>query len=361
MKQHTFLNETQPLTADSQQSLGSQEPSKVLVFPPRTKQPEITTDYINQLCQQATCENTHRAHTQDKRYFWHWAKAFDNHHEHYPVSIELIQQFLVAHTLKIDPELDARLVGLGLKKRPGAYKMATLNRILSTLSREHELRNLENPVSQPQVKLLKRQLKKIHQDASLKRKQAITLPVLVKLLETCDRTSVMGLRDAALLTIGFASGGRRRSELSNFLYEDLTEVEEGFLLRLRKSKNDQTAEGKSLPIFGKATVALRRWLKISGINSGFLFRSVSQSGKIGKSLSARAVDQIVKKRIKLAGLNPADYSAHSLRSGFMTESATQGVSLPEAMQLSTHATQAVAIQYYREGTLTNNPAARLID
>ena len=359
MRKNTLLNETQKLTADTEHRFESQEPTKVLPFPDRTKQPAITPEYIAQLCHQTTCGNTRRAHLQDKRYFWRWAKAFNGLEEHYPVTVELIQQFLIAHTLEINPVIDKQLIASGIKKKQGPYKMTTLSRILSTISREHQILNLDNPVIQPQVKLLKRQLKKLQPDLSAHSKKAITLAVLEQMLKTCDKTSAMGLRDRALLLVGFASGGRRRSELSHFRYEDLTIVPSGFLLLLRKLKNDQIAEGKLLPVFGKSAIALRQWLKVSKIQSGFLYRSVSKSGAIGKNLSDKAIDNIVKKRIRLAGLNPKEFSAHSLRSGFLTETGKQGIALSDAMQLSTHKTQAVAFSYYREGSLSNNPASNL--
>ena len=90
-----------------------------------------------------------------------------------------------------------------------------------------------------------------------------------------------------------------------------------------------------------------------------LFRSVSPRGQLNESISGKAINQIIKKRITLAGHNPDQYGAHSLRSGFITEAGRQGVHLGEVMQLSGHKSLEIASGYYRKGELLANPASRI--
>ena len=93
------------------------------------------------------------------------------------------------------------------------------------------------------------------------------------MLETCDDTLV-GVRDRAVLLVGFTSSGRRRDELAKLRIEDLSKVGGGYLLYLRKSKTDQGGKGFEVPIQGQAATALSAWLVQCGIRSGAPFRGI---------------------------------------------------------------------------------------
>ncbi len=82
---------------------------------------------------------------------------------------------------------------------------------------------------------------------------------------------------------------------------------------------------------------------------------------LDRAISDRQINRIVKARAKAAGFDPAAFGAHSLRSGFMTETGLQGISLMEAMELSTHRDVRVAARYHQAGRGLRNKAARLLD
>jgi integrase len=64
-----------------------------------------------------------------------------------------------------------------------------------------------------------------------------------------------------------------------------------------------------------------------------VFRAIDRWEAIGDSaLDGRSVNAVIKKRCALGGLDPADYSAHGLRSSYLTEAARRGVPLPEGMR-----------------------------
>jgi len=94
-----------------------------------------------------------------------------------------------------------------------------------------------------------------------------------------------GLRDRALLLIGFA-GALRRSELVAFNIEDIEETPDGMKITIRHSKTDQEGAGQTIAIpFGKIAcpvAALKEWITATGIGSGALFRSVKRHGKAGE-------------------------------------------------------------------------------
>ena len=91
------------------------------------------------------------------------------------------------------------------------------------------------------------------------------------------------------------------------------------------------------------------------------FRRIDRWGRLGATaLDPQSVNAILKARCVRAGLDPALFSAHGLRSGFMTEAGKQGVPLPEAMQLSQHRSVQQAARYYNEAEIDKGKAVRLI-
>jgi len=72
------------------------------------------------------------------------------------------------------------------------------------------------------------------------------------------------------------------------------------------------------------------------------------------------VRDIVKTRAALAGLEEGEFSAHSLRSGFVTEAARQGVPIGETMALTGHASVATVVGYFRSASAIGSKAARLL-
>ena len=74
-----------------------------------------------------------------------------------------------------------------------------------------------------------------------------------------------------------------------------------------------------------------------------------------------AVRDIVRRRAKLADQPLGRLSAHSLRSGFVTEAGKQGVGLGDTMALTGHRSVQTVMDYYQSGEVGNSRAARLMD
>jgi integrase len=171
--------------------------------------------------------------------------------------------------------------------------------------------------------------------------------------------------------VAFASGGRRRSELANLRVEDIV-VEEPvktspdtaalpcLTLRLGRTKTATMEENQTALLIGAPVDALNLWLARAKVTSGPVFRGIDQWGNLKpRGIDAQSVNLILKSRLKRAGLNPALFSAHGLRSGYLTEAARQGVSLPEAMAQSGHKSVNQAAQYYNDAERKLGKAARL--
>jgi len=105
--------------------------------------------------------------------------------------------------------------------------------------------------------------------------------------------------------------------------------DDGVRVKIRRSKTDQEGLGATIAITRGSNAcpveATRQWLKVSGISVGPLFCPITRTGKISdRRLSARAVAELVKTNARRAGFNAADFSGHSLRSGFLTSAAARG-------------------------------------
>jgi integrase len=320
--------------------------------------PQRSADTIRQLLGRGLSESTKRAYREDLEYFWAWAQEAARQDERYPISVDLILQFVADHLGEMDPAVERRLIEKGVKAGTRRHSLGTVKRRLATLSIAHEIRDFENPVRHKYVRQVLRNAARLPGNA-VKRKKAITADILEDMIRTC-RGGLLDLRDRALLLTGFSSGGRRRSELAAMQFSELTAVEGGWVLHIPRSKTDQSGKGMNVPVFGPAAEALEKWIKAARIREGRLFRGVTAAGKVTNGITGRQIARIVKNRLESAGYDPSEYGAHSLRSGFITESGRQRISLADTMALTGHLCIATVLIYHRAGEVTKNPAGHLL-
>jgi len=187
--------------------------------------------------------------------------------------------------------------------------------------------------------------------------------VLDKMIATFG-SDLRGLRNRAILTVGW-TGAFRRSDVVSLDVEDVSFVPEGLVILLRKSKTDQERAGveRGLPMADNAALCparnLRAWLQATRITTGPVFRAINAQGRIRDArLSDRSVADCVKQAAEAAGFDPAEFSGHSLRAGFVTTAAKQGKPLHEIMEQTGHKSERIARGYIRHGTLFENNAAK---
>lgn len=175
-------------------------------------------------------------------------------------------------------------------------------------------------------------------------------------------TWLRGLRDRALLLVGFASSLRPR-ELVSIHHTHVQREPDGLVIHVPRSKADQSAEGQHVTVLYNHAHArfcpvrvLTRWLKTARIADGPLFRGVKRDGEIrSDALSYRSLNRIVKQACQAAGLTPANfsdtkrrrYSAHSLRAGHVTDAAAGGAPDAIIMMQTRHADPATLRKYDR--------------
>jgi len=290
-----------------------------------------------------------------------------------PVPVTSVLQFIADHVQHISnqglahdlpADIDAALVAAKVKRTMGPFKLATVRHRLAVLSEAHETKSLPNPCRTRAVQTLLERVRQAYAKRGERpaRKDALTKEPLEALLATCDE-SLIGLRDRALLLFAWASGGRRRSEVVRATIENTRKVPEGFLYTMGVSKTNQEgieSADSYKPVVGRAATALEAWLTASAITTGPLFRRVRRGGVIGDGLGAEAVRKIVQARAAQAGLQ-GDYTAHSLRSGFVTEAGRQGRPLGEIMAMTNHTSVASVVGYHRAGEALSSRAGYLLE
>jgi integrase len=153
--------------------------------------------------------------------------------------------------------------------------------------------------------------------------------------EACDTTTAAGLRDRAIVVLGFA-GMLRRSEIAALNIADITFTEDGLVLAIRTSKTDTESVGAEVqlppgshpdtdPV--RVTRAWIEYLARRGVTSGRLLRAVTHGGaRIGDEMTPTAINNAVRRLAVKAELpGAAAYTAHRLRASGPTEAARRGV------------------------------------
>jgi len=246
--------------------------------------------------------------------------------------------------------------------------MSTLKRRLVSIGVIHKLKghylDTKHPVIIENIMGIKRRKGSIQ-----KGKKPLLINNLKKIINVIDEyntENIKKFRDRSIILIGF-SGGFRRNEIVALDYDDLDFVTEGLKISVKRSKTDQFGEGsvKGLPYFNNIqycpVLSLKNWIEISRIRSGPLFRRFSKGTKLSeKRLTDQTVALLIKKYLKIAGIDSKNYSGHSLRSGFATSAAEAGVEERNIMSMTGHKSPEMVRRYIKEANIFKNNALNKI-
>lgn len=240
-----------------------------------------------------------------------------------------------------------------LATKAQTLRVATLERRLATIATAHRLAGHQLDTRHPGIRETMRGIKRQHGSAQ-RQAAPVTCDLVKRMADTCDG-SLIGLRDKAMLLLGFA-GAFRRSEMVALETADFEETAEGLRITIRHSKTDQAREGQVIGIVRSGSSycpvgALAAWLSAAGIGEGPVFRNVNRHSQIGEGLSDKTVSLVVKARAEAAGLDPARFSGHSLRSGLATSAASMGIEERHIQRQTRHRSVAVLRRYIRQGEL----------
>lgn len=324
-----------------------------------------------------TPENTVRSYASAAQYIAGWYRLRFGEDISLPIPASAAVRFVLDHLPSrsaagdftqpaLPTDIDHALVAAGCKSATGPLKPSTVNHRLSYLSRVHKASRLASPLDHPEVRALLRAGRAIaaRSPKSAPRKApALTRDHMLALLEQCDQ-SLTGMRDRALLLFGWATGGRRRSEIAAANMRNLRRLAlNAFDYVLDFSKTNQLGEiapEDFKPLRGATAQAMSAWLGASGIEEGPIFRRITSQGTVGAPLTDQAVSRIVTRLAERAGLD-GHFTAHSLRSGFVTQAHIDQVPAAEAMSMTGHASMTVYNSYYRSDPDRPRRSANLID
>jgi integrase len=214
-----------------------------------------------------------------------------------------------------------------------ANSVSTIERRLSSLSWNYAQRGLSLDRKDRHIATVMAGIRNSHARPPVQ-KEAVMAEDIIAMIETLDRGSLRGLRDRAMLLIGFA-GGLRRSEIVGLdLKADQTEdgrgwieiLDKGMLITLRGKTGWREVEvGRGSSDATCPIAAIETWIKFAKLAHGPLFRRVTGQGKaIGSErLNDKEVARLVKRAAMAAGVRgdlseierAFKFSGHSLRAG----------------------------------------------
>jgi len=243
-------------------------------------------------------------------------------------------------------------------------KVGTIQRRLNAITEAHKAVGVDSPTSAGIVRNTLKGIRRSLGTAPVQKAPALTDDIRA-MIGVAD-AGLIGLRDRALILLGFA-GAFRRSEVVGLDAADLDFGKDGLTVHLRRSKTDQSGEGRKIGVpYGSnpdtcPVRVLQAWLEAAGLTEGPVFRSINRHGQmLASRLAAADVARIVKKLALRAGLEPAHYAGHSLRAGHATTAAIAGASERSIMNQTGHRSVQMVRRYIRDGSLfRENSAGKL--
>jgi integrase len=361
--------------------------ASVLPLERRDELAELLTDHdietLRHLVNAGMGANTLRALTSDLAYLEAWGLATTGKSLPWPAPEALLLKF-VAHHLwdpekrQKDPEhgmptgVADTLRAQKFLKSTGPHAPDTVRRRLASWSTLTKWRGLDGAFASPALKsAIRLAVRAVPRQRRRKSAKAVTSDILAKLLATCTSDKLRDVRDTAILMVAFASGGRRRSEIAGLRVEQLTvevpiETEGGpplpsLAIHLGRTKTTSGDQDDTVYLTGRPVEALYTWMSAAKIDKGSVFRGIGRWGTVSKrALDPQSINAILKQRAEMAGLDSGEFSAHGLRSGYLTEAANRGIPLPEAMEQSRHRSVQQASSYYNNATRRSGRAARML-
>jgi site-specific recombinase XerD len=300
------------------------------------------TEQVRDYIRASKAESTVRGYHSDWKHFCAWCDA----HELCPLPASA------------DP------VASYIAECAGYLKVGSIQRRLNAIAEAHKTVGVESPTHSAMVRNTLKGIRRTTGTAVTQKTATLTDDVRA-MLEATD-AGMIGIRDRAIILLGFASAFRR-SELVRLDLEDCTFTKDGLTVTLRRSKTDQEGAGRKVGIpYGSnpetcPVRVLQAWMEEARITSGPLFRSINRHRQVqpGK-LSGVDVARIVKKLAQRAGLDATKYAGHSLRAGHATSAAIAGASERSIMNQTGHRSVQMVRRYIRDGSLfRENSASKL--
>lgn len=310
---------------------------------------EVYQNKIAELLNNSIAKNTRKALKSDLSQYLLWFRE-KLEGKPFPISTSVLSAYI------------AHMVEAGKAR-------STILRNISSISKFHEMQGASNPTKTEVIRSMLKGLKRT-QNGRQKKAKALSIKDLCRILDNYG-SSWIERRNAAILAVGYAAA-LRCSEIAALNLDDIGEEEsEGVTVFVNKSKTDQEQTGALLALpYSKITEQILYWrTRLQTLyKDGALFPRFGSRDKWfpkpgeREGLTERAISLIIKDAVKMIGLNPDDYSPHSLRAGFCTDAAKYGVPENIIQRHSRHMSIAVLRGYVQEGNKwEENPLQPIFD
>ncbi|CUX68969.1 site-specific integrase [Agrobacterium rhizogenes] len=310
------------MAAGEQGGLPSPLPEAGAALPAHLEQ---LADQARNYVEAASSANTRKAYASDWKHFSGWCRRQGL--EILPPNPHTVGLYITACAGGSDTASGAAIAG----RKPNS--VTTIERRLSAITWNYAQRGLPLDRKDRHIATVLAGIRNTHA-APPRQKEAVLPEHLIAMLETLPRGTLRGLRDRAMLLIGFA-GGLRRSEIVGLdVGRDQTKdsrgwieiLDKGMVVTVRGKRGWREVEiGRGSSDATCPVVALQTWLNLARIAHGPLFRRVTGQGKdVGPDrLLDQEVARLVKKAASAAGVRPdlteteraEKFSGHSLRAG----------------------------------------------
>jgi site-specific recombinase XerD len=263
---------------------------------------------------------------------------------------------------------EPKIISIYLTHLSKNSKISTLRRRLVAISMVHKLKGHYLDTKHPIIIENLMGIKRIKGSMQKGKKPLLInhLKSIINVIDEQNYNEIKIARDKTIILIGFG-GGFRRTELISIDHEDLEFVPEGVKITIKRSKTDQFGEGmiKGLPYFSNKNycpvINLKKWIELSNTKSGPIFRRFVKGSRLTNyRLTDQSVALLIKNYLNLAGIENANYSGHSLRSGFATVAAESGADERSIMAMTGHKTTQMVRRYIREANIFKNNALNKI-
>jgi site-specific recombinase XerD len=251
------------------------------------------------------------------------------------------------------------------KRKPEPYALTHVKHICSAIQDRHRGAALPNPITDLVRETLAGIARSTDQDSEAK--DALT-PAQLKAAVAALGDGPVGIRDRAILLVGFTSGWRS-CELAGLNLQDVRFGEACMTFHLRRSKTDQLGKGRKvkiprLPQNSLCPVAaLEAWILVRGRLAGPLFQPFRGSRQTpeDRAICSELVCDVVQRTLRKAGIDPDRYGAHSLRSGMVTAATENGADLIAIIERTGQKRLETVARYVRSpGGFNRDPLAGVL-
>ena len=309
-----------------------------------TTQIDCTENFHRDVLDSALAPNTRKAYTKGWEDFSTWCGRKDT--DPLAATADMVAHFLIE--VATQPS--------SVTGKPLA--MSSVGILQCAINRSFLDHGMPSPTHHPTVSAAMRGLKRLR-GAPPRRVRALRADEIRQMIAQCG-DSPIGIRDAAILSLGFAAALRRSeicalqvSDIEFLLLEKEIDQASHMIITIRKSKTDQNAQGQRIAIPDGSRIRpvsrLRHWLDVSGITDGYIFRTMRRGGTLRElGMHHSDIPRLVKKYAEVIGLDPTEYAGHSLRAGFVTSAAVHRARLDKIMEVTRHTNPQTVMKYIRD-------------